>query len=204
MVQHRPIVFLDIETTGGSAVDSRITEIGALRVEAGAVAATFSKLINPEQHVPSFITRLTGIDDGMVANAPTFAMVAGELQQFLNGAVFVAHNVQFDYGFIKASYQRIGQQFNMDRFCTAQLSRRLYPGQRRHNLDTIVEAHGITVVNRHRALDDAQALHEFFQSALRQHGDDVYTAIKHIYKPTIVKPGNGFDGGGVQTGLRLA
>jgi DNA polymerase-3 subunit epsilon len=184
MLQHRPLVFLDIETTGGSAVDSRITEIGALRVESGEVVATFSKLINPEQHVPSFITRLTGIDDSMVVNAPTFPTIAGELQAFLDGAVFVAHNVQFDYGFIKASYYRMGQTFNMDRFCTAQLSRRLYPGQRRHNLDTIVQAHGITVVNRHRALDDAQALHEFFQSALRQHGDGVYAAVNRIFKVT--------------------
>lgn len=184
-VQHKPLVFLDIETTGGSPVSSRITEIGALRVEGGKVVGRFSQLVNPGEHVPSFITRLTGIDDSMLWDMPGFQGIADDLEAFLEGAVFVAHNVQFDYGFIKAEYHRLGRTFNMDRFCTAQLSRRLYPKQRRHNLDTIIEAHGLTVENRHRALDDARALHEFFESALKQHGVDVYTAIGHIYKTTV-------------------
>lgn len=180
IMNHRPLVFLDIETTGMGPPEARITEIGALRVENGKVVATFSQLLNPEQSVPWFITKLTGITDEMLWDAPTFAAVANDLDVFLDGAIFVAHNVNFDYSFIKSEYERQGAKFNMDRFCTVQLSRRLYPQQSRHNLDTIIKTHNIEVENRHRALDDARALHEFYKSALDQHGLDVFSAINHI------------------------
>jgi len=177
---NRPLVFLDIETTGGSPADSRITEIGALRVEDGQVVGTYSQLLNPEQPVPWYITKLTGIRDDMLWDQPTFGSVADELEVFLDGAVFVAHNVNFDYSFIKAEHSRRGNVFDIDRFCTARLSRRLYPEQGRHNLDTIIQAHGIPVVNRHRALDDATALHEFYKHALDQHGTKVQDEIERI------------------------
>lgn len=177
---HRPIVFLDIETTGGSPYDSRITEIGALRVEDGEVVNTYSQLINPGQSVPWFITKLTGITDEMLWDKPAFEAVAHDLELFLDGAIFVAHNVSFDYGFIKESYNRLGGSFNMDRFCTAKLSKRLYPEQKRHNLDTIIDAHNIQVTDRHRAFDDARALHEFYKHALDEHGLKVYAEINKI------------------------
>jgi DNA polymerase-3 subunit epsilon len=174
-MQHRPFVFLDLETTGASPAFARITEIGAIRVENGVVVARFSKLVNPDQPVPPFITRLTGITDEMLWDAPAFAAIAAELEEFLDGAIFIAHNVQFDYGFLKAEFDRLTRPFAVDRFCTARLSRRLYPTQRRHNLDTILAVHGIYVKNRHRALDDAEALFEFFQSAHKDHGLRVFT-----------------------------
>ena len=177
---HRPFVFLDIETTGGSPRDSRITEIGALRVEDGKVVGTFNELVNPEQHVPSFITRMTGISDDMLWDAPLFRGIANDLELFLNDAIFVAHNVNFDYSFIKAAYTDIGGKFNMDRFCTARLSRRLYPDQPRHNLDTIIERHGFIVKDRHRALDDAKVLWEFYQKAVDEHGLAAHAAMNKI------------------------
>lgn len=177
---HRPMVFLDIETTGGSPADSRITEIGALRVENNQVVGQYSQLLDPQQPVPSFITRLTGITDDMVHGCPTFAAIADELDDFLQDAIFVAHNVSFDYGFIKESFRRHGTPFNKDRFCTARLSRRLYPEQRRHNLDTLIKVHDIAVANRHRALDDASALYEFYMKAVAQHGLQVFAAITAI------------------------
>src|SRR5882757_4236946 len=163
---HKPFVFLDIETTGGSPLSSRITEIGAVRVEDDKVVGTFNELVNPEQHVPSFITKMTGISDDMLWDAPLFRGIADDLELFLDGAIFVAHNVNFDYSFIKAAYGEIGARFNMDRLCTARLSRRLYPDQPRHNLDTIIERHGFVVKDRHRALDDAKVLFDFYQKAL--------------------------------------
>lgn len=183
---HRPLVFLDIETTGGSPYDSRITEIGALRVEDGKVVATYNQLLDPGQPIPPFIVRLTGITDDMVVGQPAFGAVAKDLKRFLDGSVFVAHNVNFDYSFIKESYRRLGvaTDFNFDRFCTARLSRQLYPQQARHNLDTIIAAHGIDVVDRHRALDDARVLHEFYQKALDEHGLRVYAAINRIMTRT--------------------
>src|SRR6476661_8093296 len=130
-MQQRPLVFLDIETTGGSPLTSRITEIGALRVEEGKVVGKFNQLINPEQHVPSFITKLTGISDDMLWEAPLFRHIASDLELFLNDAIFIAHNVNFDYSFIKAAFTEIGSKFDSDRMCTAKLSRRLYPDQMR-------------------------------------------------------------------------
>jgi DNA polymerase-3 subunit epsilon len=116
----------------------------------------------------------------MLWDAPTFAGIADDLEYFLRDAIFIAHNVSFDYSFIKAEYGRRGGAFDMDRFCTARLSRRLYPDQGRHNLDTVIQAHNIQVRNRHRALDDATALHEFYKSALNEHGQRVFAEINHI------------------------
>jgi DNA polymerase-3 subunit epsilon len=178
--QHRPLVFLDIETTGGSPTGSAITEIGAVRVEAGRVVGKFSQLLDPGAPVPWFITKLTGIDDAMLQGQPQFAAIAAELRQFLESAVFVAHNVAFDYGFIQAAYRQCGQDFHRDRFCTAKLSRRLYPEQRRHNLDTIISTHGFSVANRHRALDDALVLFEFYTRAVEQHGLAAFAAIQAV------------------------
>lgn len=181
---HRPFVFLDIETTGGSPLTSRITEIGALRIEDDKIVGTFNQLVNPEQHVPSFITKMTGISDDMLWDAPLFRGIADELELFLSDAIFVAHNVNFDYSFIKAAYGQIGTAFNMDRFCTARLSRRLYPDQPRHNLDTIIERHGFKVKDRHRALDDAKVLWDFYQKAVTEHGLEVYNAMNRIMVTT--------------------
>jgi DNA polymerase-3 subunit epsilon len=180
-MQHRPLVFLDIETTGTSpATGSSITEIGALRIENDKIVATFNQLLNPGQHVPSFITRMTGISDDMLWDAPDFRAIANDLDLLLDDAIFIAHNVSFDYNFIKAAYRAIGNTFNMDRMCTARLSRRLYPDQPRHNLDTIIARHGFTVTNRHRAFDDAKVLYEFYQKAISDHGLAAYAAMDHL------------------------
>lgn len=162
------------------ATGGRITEIGALRVEDGKVVGEFKQLVNPEQPVPSFITRMTGISDDMLWDAPLFRSVAADLELFLDGAIFIAHNVNFDYSFIKAAFDNMGSKFNMDRMCTARLSRRLYPDQRRHNLDTIIERHGFVVTDRHRAFDDAKVLYEFYQRAIEEHGLEAYRAMEHL------------------------
>ena len=167
-------MFLDIETTGASARYSRITEIGALRVEDHKVVATFKQLVNPEEPIPPFITRMTGISNDMVWEAPTFRGIADDLELFLSDALFVAHNVNFDYSFIKAEYARIGNTFNMDRLCSVQLSRKLYPEHRSHKLDKIIERMGIDVINRHRALDDAEVIWKFFQAEYDRLGIELY------------------------------
>lgn len=171
---------MDIETTGGSPLSSRITEIGALRVENGKVVGKFSQLVNPEQHVPSFITKMTGISDDMLWEAPLFRSIAAELELFLDGAIFIAHNVNFDYSFIRTAFADMGSKFDMDRLCTARLSRRLYPDQPRHNLDTIIARHGFVVKDRHRAFDDAKVLYEFYEKAVTDHGLEAYRAMDHL------------------------
>lgn len=171
---HKPLVFLDIETTGMGPAQSRITEIGALRVENNKVVGTYSQLINPEQPIPSFITRMTGISNDMVWEAPTFKGIADDLELFLSDAIFIAHNVNFDYSFLQAEFARIGGRFSMDRMCSARLSRKLYPQYRSHKLDMIIERLGVDVLNRHRALDDAEVIWKFYQAELARLGQDLF------------------------------
>jgi DNA polymerase-3 subunit epsilon len=178
--KHRPLVFVDIETTGGSTQTSRITEIGLLRVENGQVVRAFSQLINPEVPIPRFITRLTGISDRMVANAPTFEEVSDELESLLEGAVFVAHVVQFDYGFIKAEYARLGRRFNTDRLCSVQLDRLLHPEQPRHGLDHVIKRLGVFVAERHRAFDDAEVLWKMFRDEYRRDSYELFRAMQKL------------------------
>lgn len=189
MIKHRPFVFLDIETTGGSKTSSRITEVGALRVENGRVVDTFKQLINPEQLVPWYITKLTGIDNEMVWSAPTFRGIADDLERFLSDSIFVAHNVNFDYQFIKMEYESIGYEFKMDRMCSAKLSRLLYPQYRSHALDMIIKRKKLNVVNRHRALDDANVICEFFTDELNKDELRLFSAINKliIWSKTVEK-----------------
>ena len=179
-MKHRPLVFLDIETTGANARRSRITEIGAIRVEDGVIVKKYSQLVNPETPVPRFITKLTGITNEMVWDAPTFRGIVDELELVLSDAIFIAHNVNFDYGFIKEEFRRIGYVFNMDRACTVRLSRKLYPQHRSHALDRIIERLGVNVKNRHRAYDDAEVLHTFFETERQKNELQLFKVIDSI------------------------
>ncbi|HNI09135.1 MAG TPA: exonuclease domain-containing protein, partial [Thiobacillaceae bacterium] len=104
------LAFIDLETTGANPVRDRVTEIGIVLVDGDRVE-TWSTLVNPERAIPAFIQQLTGIDDRMVAGAPTFAQVADELAERLHGYLFVAHNARFDYGFVRHEFQRLGRRF---------------------------------------------------------------------------------------------
>jgi DNA polymerase-3 subunit epsilon len=157
---------VDVETTGGMAATSRILEIGALRVENGRVVAQMNQVLDPEEYVPGWITNLTGIEHAETIGKPVFGQVMSQLQQLFDGAVFVAHNVSFDYGFFAAEFRRAGDLFAMDKLCTVRLSRALYPGERSHRLDEVIRRGGYQVANRHRAYDDAEVLHKFYHDNL--------------------------------------
>jgi len=169
-MESRPLVFLDVETTGASSTSSRILEVGALRVEDGKVTKKFKQLIDPTEYVPSFITSLTGITNDDIYGQPIFAQIADELAEMLHGAVFVAHNVGFDYAFMQKEFKLIGTKFTADRLCTVRLSRKLFPMQRSHRLDELIRIHGYKVANRHRAYDDAEVLYTFYSDMLKLHG----------------------------------
>jgi DNA polymerase-3 subunit epsilon len=162
--------FLDIETTGGNHSHDRITEIGIRFWRAGEVVGEWQTLVNPQTRISPFIQSLTGISNAMVANSPVFSDIAGELEEQLKGTIFVAHNARFDYGFIKAEFRRLGLLFSAKVLCTVKLSRKLYPGFRRHNMDALIERHGLGQVQRHRALGDVSAMLAFFEHALREKG----------------------------------
>jgi DNA polymerase-3 subunit epsilon len=167
-----PIAFVDLETTGGSVAEHRITEIGIVQAGPGGVSR-WSTLVNPGQPIPPFIQSLTGITDEMVRHAPTFASLAGELLERLDGRLFVAHNASFDRGFLRGEFQRAGFAFNPDVLCTVKLSRALWPHEKRHGLDALIERHALQPLARHRALADADLLWQFWQRLHRAWAPDV-------------------------------
>ena len=161
-VSYPDLAFIDIETTGSHFDRDRITEIG-IKTLSNEEVHVWERLINPQTFIPQNIQRLTGISPQMVEDQPSFAEIASELKQELEGKIFIAHNARFDYGFIKASFKRIGIDFKPKVLCTVKLSRLLFPDQPRHNLDTIINAHDLRVSARHRALGDADLLLQFWQ-----------------------------------------
>ena len=152
------------------AYSSRILEIGAIRVEDGRVVDTVSQVLNPEEPVPGWITNLTGIEQAETDGQPMFVDLLSRLDKLLNGAVFVAHNVSFDYGFFREEFRRAGLPFAMPHMCTVRLSRALYPQERSHRLDSVIARHGYDVARRHRAYDDAEVLYKFYHDNLERLG----------------------------------
>lgn len=157
-----PLAFVDIETTGGNADRDRVTEVAVVSYADGQVQR-WSRLVNPATRIPAFIQSLTGISDEMVKDAPAFSEIAEELLAQLKDKLFVAHNARFDYGFLRAEFKRAGMDYSSRVLCTVKLSRKLFPLQARHNLDSVVAAHGLNVSNRHRAMSDADALLQFWK-----------------------------------------
>lgn len=181
------ICFVDIETTGMSLRGDRIIEIGILRVEDGVVTKTFSSLINPQTYLPPEIELLTGITSVDVKTAPSFYELKNEIKEILEGCVFAAHNVRFDFSFIKTEFKRFDLEFNPKHFCTVKLSRALFPQYRHHNLDSLIQRFNFINEKRHRAFEDAKVLWDFYQLVRREFGDEkVYEAIsKTMKRPTV-------------------
>jgi DNA polymerase-3 subunit epsilon len=180
MLKHKPLVFVDIETTGGRYTTSNILDIGIIRVENGVVVQTINQLVQPNTPVPYFITNLTGITNEMVWDQPSFLALAPELESIFKDAIFVAHNVNFDYRFFKQEFKRIGINFKMDRMCTVKLSSRLHPEQRGHSLDRIIERMDLTVTHRHRGYDDAEVLWKFYKDEYKRLGSELFVHAKKV------------------------
>lgn len=175
MIDFPALAFVDLETTGATPSIDRITEIGIVEVDAEGVRE-WSQLVNPQMPIPPFIAQLTGIDDAMVAQAPTFDRVAAEVLARLKGKLFIAHNARFDYGFLKNEFRRLGLPFRADVLCTVRLSRRLNPQHHRHNLDALISRHGLTADTRHRALADAKIIHQLWNRLHEERSADEITA----------------------------
>lgn len=184
-----PLVFVDIETNGLNHIRGRIIEVAAIRVEDGQIVRTFNKLIDPGTPLPHFITSLTGITQNDVAGAPIFTAVADELMDIMEGAIFVAHNVRFDYSFLKQEFRRIGKTFSPRQLCTVRLSRALYPEHRSHKLQSLIERHGFAAAHRHRAYDDAHVLWQFLQHVQQAFEPSLLeqAIAKQLKKPSLPK-----------------
>lgn len=164
--------FVDIETTGLKFTHNRIIEVGIILVENGKVLKKFNQLINPEEEVPAYSFELTGISPQELKNAYNFRQHSEDILALLENATFVAHNARFDYSFLREEFKRIGVDFKAKTLCTVKLSRHLFPEHSRHSLDHVVDRCNITVKNRHRAYDDAEALWKFLKYIKKQFSED--------------------------------
>ncbi|GAB3223710.1 exonuclease domain-containing protein [Hymenobacter seoulensis] len=158
---------IDLETTGGQPAQDRITEIAIYIHDGEKVVDEFSTLLNPGRPIPFFITQLTGITDDMVRDAPKFHEVARQIVEITEGCVFVAHNVRFDYSFLKKEFGDLGYNYSRKTLCTVRLSRSLMPGQPSYSLGKLCQNIGIPLHDRHRATGDAAATAILFGRLLK-------------------------------------
>ena len=162
---------IDLETTGGSPAVEKITEVAIYIHDGEKLIDEFCTLINPEKKIPYYITNLTGISNAMVSDSPKFYEVAKKIIELTTGCIFVAHNVSFDYQFIRNEYKRLGYTYTRDKICTVQLSRKLIPGQSSYSLGKLCKALNIENTARHRASGDAVATMKLFEYLLKINND---------------------------------
>ncbi len=161
---------VDLETTGTNASRDRITEVGALLLDTDGAEHEFQTLLNPTISIPPYISSLTGITNGMVADAQGFEDIAPQLWSLINDTVFIAHNARFDYAFLKQNFAQCGYRFRPNIVCTVKLARRLFPHWSGYSLGKIIARIGYTANDRHRAMADVQATRAFLNYAIDQHG----------------------------------
>ncbi len=158
---------VDIETTGGHATAIGITEIAIVLHNGREVEGRFHTLINPRVSIPRHITALTGITNDMLYDAPGFEQVAGQIFNLLEQRIFVAHNVNFDYSFIKHHLKEAGWDLNVRKLCTVRMARKIFPGFASYSLGNLCRELQISITNRHRAMGDTMATVELFEKLVQ-------------------------------------
>ncbi|MXV17112.1 exonuclease domain-containing protein [Hufsiella ginkgonis] len=162
---------VDIETTGGHASANGITEVAVVIHDGIQVVHRYQTLVNPHMDIPVYIRALTGITNEMVRSAPSFPGIARELFELLRDKIFVAHNVNFDYSFIKHHLAAAGYQLNCRKLCTVRLGRKIWPGLPSYSLGKFTRQMGIAITDRHRAAGDAEATAVLFAMMLNNDRD---------------------------------
>ncbi len=182
-------IVCDIETTGLSPITNRITEISLIKVKDGEISDRFTSLINPRQHIPQFITQLTGIKNEDVVNKPTFEQISDNILSFFKDEdypiVFVGHNVAFDYKFIRESFLRMDSpvDFQYDTLCTCKLARRLLRNLKSKSLGNVAKHFGFVQNRKHRAYDDTLVTAKILMKFLDElHNDFEYDELKEVLK----------------------
>ncbi len=165
---------VDIETDGGI----KITEISIFIFDGNKVIDEFTTLVNPESYIPANITNLTGISNIMVKTAPKFYEVAKRVQKITEDCIFVAHNVNFDYGIIGKEFKALGFEYKRKKLCTVRLSRKLLPNKRSYSLGKLCLSEGIQIKDRHRARGDAEATVTLFKILLDLDGKKALSVIE--------------------------
>jgi DNA polymerase-3 subunit epsilon len=181
-------VIVDVETTGGSPKHSKITEIAMFKYDGEKIIDEFVTLINPEQSIPEFIVRLTGITDKMVEAAPKFYEVAKPILAFFEGCIFVAHNVSFDYGMLRSEFRALGYDFRLPHLCTVRATRIILPGHPSYSLGKITQSLGIEIQGRHRAGGDALATAKLFDIIYHKDPNHLQTFIQKEVNPQKIHP----------------
>ena len=161
---------VDIETTGGYAAANDITEIAIVLHDGQGVTEVYQTLIKPSVPIPYFIQSLTGIHPLMLEDAPGFGEVAGQIHEMLQGRIFVAHNVNFDYSFVKHHLAASGLELNAQKLCTVRLARKVFPSLPSYSLGNLCRHFNIIIENRHRAGGDATATARLFDHILQNNG----------------------------------
>jgi DNA polymerase-3 subunit epsilon len=180
---------VDIETTGSYAAGNGIIEISVQVFDGETVIEKFESLVNPGQNIPRYIQAFTGITNEMVADAPYFEQVAERVYTILQGNIFVAHNVNFDYSFVKNHLQLYGYTLNTKKLCTVRLSRQIFPGYPSYSLGNLCHSLGIELENRHRAGGDAAATVTLFKLLLQNDNcDAITTSLKRNSKEQTLPP----------------
>jgi DNA polymerase-3 subunit epsilon len=170
---------VDIETTGGYASGNGITEIAIAIHDGERLVDYFETLINPEVGIPRYIQSLTGITNAMVSQAPLFKQVAGKIYELLSNKVFVAHNVNFDYSFLKHQLAQCGYNLDTKKLCTVRLGRKVLPGMAGYGLGKLCTSLNIENEARHRAGGDTKATVKLFEYILK---NDVNDEVKQMLK----------------------
>ena len=181
---------VDIETTGLYHQGHGITEIAVIHVDDAGYRQVFHSMVNPRKTIPAGITHLTGIDNVAVLDAPDFADIVDELEEALYDRIFVAHNVNFDYNFLKAAFEKAGKPFKYQRLCTMRYSRKVLPDNRSHRLKSVCLSLGIENADEHRAGGDALATaHILLALQKRDDADELKKLLKQNKRHTILPPG---------------
>jgi len=181
-------VIVDVETTGGSPKSSKITELAMYKYDGNEIIDEYSTLVNPEQDIPEFIVRLTGITNNHVKNAPKFYEVAKDVIEFFEDCIFVAHNVSFDYGMFRSEFKTLGYDFRKPHVCTVISSRQIIPGHESYSLGKLSREIGIKIENRHRAGGDALATTKLFDILYKKDKTQLLAFIKEELNPKSVHP----------------
>ncbi|MBT6069072.1 3'-5' exonuclease [Candidatus Peregrinibacteria bacterium] len=182
MIRNTTFVVVDTETTGATAAQDRIVEIGAVKVVNGEIVDTYQTLLNPKRLIPHNVIQIHRITDNMVINEPFFEDIIGEFLEFMGGdSVLVAHNLEFDRGFINEELKRIGHMpLPNQGLCTLKLSRKVFPDFRKYGLGHLSKTLGIELSNAHRALADSMATAEILLRIFDELENQGKTTLKDI------------------------
>ena len=180
---------VDIETTGAYAAANGITEISVYVFDGQKITEQFETLINPGQPIPYYIQSMTGITDKMVATAPRFEEVAEKIYSLLHDKIFVAHNVSFDYSFVKSHLKQSGFELNTKKLCTVRMGRKIFPGLPSYSLGNLCQSLGITIYDRHRAGGDAEATVKVLQQLIENDNENlIQKSLQRNSKDAILPP----------------